>query len=50
LNAVWADDFHHSVEVALMEGSMYAGTFEGKLHEHFSVAPSPIVHQQLWEA
>jgi maltooligosyltrehalose trehalohydrolase len=33
MNAVWADDFHHTVDVLLIEGSMYTGTFEGHLHE-----------------
>jgi maltooligosyltrehalose trehalohydrolase len=32
-DAVWADDFHHSVEVATIEASTYAEDFEGDVHE-----------------
>ena len=32
-DAVWADDFHHSVENALMDVSMYAEFFSGDLAE-----------------
>ncbi len=50
LDAVWADDFHHSVEVALIEGSMYAGTFEGKLHELANALQNGWVHPPPWPA
>jgi len=33
LDAVWADDFHHTVEVALIDGSAYRIEFAGELHE-----------------
>jgi maltooligosyltrehalose trehalohydrolase len=32
-NAVWADDFHHALEVALIDASMYREEFAGELHE-----------------
>jgi maltooligosyltrehalose trehalohydrolase len=32
-NAVWADDFHHIVEVGLIEASVYQRDFEGDLVE-----------------
>lgn len=48
MNAVWADDFHHSVDVALIEGSMYAGTFEGKLQELANALRNGWVHPPPW--
>ncbi|MEA3209846.1 MAG: maltooligosyltrehalose trehalohydrolase [Chthoniobacter sp.] len=33
LDAVWADDFHHTVEVALIDASMYHRDFAGELSE-----------------
>jgi len=48
MNAVWADDFHHSVEVALIQGSMYAGTFEGKLNELANALQNGWVHPPPW--
>jgi maltooligosyltrehalose trehalohydrolase len=33
LDAVWADDFHHVTEVAVMDASIYRERFEGELHE-----------------
>ncbi|MEI9898440.1 MAG: hypothetical protein WDN28_32425 [Chthoniobacter sp.] len=48
MNAVWADDFHHTVDVALIEGSMYAGTFEGKLHELVNTLSNGWVHPPPW--
>jgi maltooligosyltrehalose trehalohydrolase len=33
LDAVWADDFHHTVEVAVIEGSVYEKDFTGELKE-----------------
>ena len=33
LDAVWADDFHHAAEVAMMEDSIYRGRFKGELDE-----------------
>jgi maltooligosyltrehalose trehalohydrolase len=33
LDAVWADDFHHTIENALIDASMYAGFFSGDLPE-----------------
>lgn len=33
LDAVWADDFHHALEVAMIDASMYRDVYEGKLHE-----------------
>ena len=50
LDAVWADDFHHSVDAALIEGSMYAGTFEGKLHELANALQNGWVHPPPWPA
>jgi maltooligosyltrehalose trehalohydrolase len=32
-DAVWADDFHHSIEVATIDASTYAGDFEGDAQE-----------------
>lgn len=32
-NAVWADDFHHIVEVGLLEASVYRRNFDGELAE-----------------
>ncbi|MEP6672624.1 MAG: malto-oligosyltrehalose trehalohydrolase [Chthoniobacter sp.] len=50
MNAVWADDFHHTVDVALIEGSMYTGTFEGKLHELVNTLKNGWVHPPPWPA
>lgn len=36
-DAVWADDFHHTVEVATIEGSVYSPNFKGELKELASV-------------
>ena len=33
LDAVWADDFHHVAEVAMIDASMYRERFEGDLDE-----------------
>jgi maltooligosyltrehalose trehalohydrolase len=33
LNAVWADDFHHIVEVAVLDASVYRKDFQGDLLE-----------------
>lgn len=33
MHAVWADDFHHTVEVACIEASMYSQWYEGELSE-----------------
>ena len=49
MNAVWADDFHHSVDVALIEGSMYAGVFEGRLQELSNTLRNGWVHPPPWE-
>lgn len=48
MNAVWADDFHHSVEMALIEGSMYAGVFEGHLKELVSALQNGWVYPPPW--
>jgi maltooligosyltrehalose trehalohydrolase len=48
LNAVWADDFHHSVEVALIAGSMYAGVFEGRLQELVNALQNGWIHPPPW--
>jgi maltooligosyltrehalose trehalohydrolase len=48
MNAVWADDFHHSVDVALIEGSMYTGVFEGKLQELSNTLRNGWVHPPPW--
>jgi maltooligosyltrehalose trehalohydrolase len=48
LNAVWADDFHHSVEVALIDASMYAGTFQGQLEELTNALQNGWVHPPPW--
>jgi maltooligosyltrehalose trehalohydrolase len=37
LDAVWADDFHHSIEVTLVEASMYTTVFTGKLRDLVNV-------------
>lgn len=33
LDGLWADDFHHIVEVALIDASVYRGDFRGELRE-----------------
>jgi maltooligosyltrehalose trehalohydrolase len=33
LDAVWADDFHHTAEVAMIDASIYRGRFNGELDE-----------------
>lgn len=33
MDGVWADDFHHTVEVALLEASVYRPNFKGELRE-----------------
>lgn len=33
MHAVWADDFHHTVEVACIDASMYSQWYEGELSE-----------------
>jgi len=48
MDAVWADDFHHSVDVTLIEGSMYRGTFEGKLQELANALRNGWVHPPPW--
>lgn len=48
MNAVWADDFHHSVDVSLIEGSMYTGTFEGKLRELANALRNGWVYPPPW--
>ena len=50
LNAVWADDFHHSVEVALIDASMYAGEFTAELRELVSVLQNGWVYPAHWPA
>jgi len=48
LDAVWADDFHHTVEVALIEGSMYSSVFEGQLRELVNILQNGWVHPPPW--
>jgi maltooligosyltrehalose trehalohydrolase len=48
MDAVWADDFHHTVDAALVEGSMYAGTFEGQLHELANALQNGWVYPPPW--
>ncbi|HEY3900043.1 MAG TPA: malto-oligosyltrehalose trehalohydrolase [Chthoniobacter sp.] len=50
LDAVWADDFHHTVEVGLIEASMYAGVFEGKLRELVNELQHGWVYPPPWPA
>ncbi|TCO89653.1 maltooligosyl trehalose hydrolase [Chthoniobacter flavus] len=50
VNAVWADDFHHSVEVGLIRSSMYAGTFQGQLPELVNILQNGWVYPPPWPA
>jgi maltooligosyltrehalose trehalohydrolase len=50
LDAVWADDFHHTLEVGFIEASMYAGVFEGKLHELVNELHNGWVYPPPWPA
>ena len=50
LDAVWADDFHHSVEVALIDASMYADEFSSELRELVSVLQNGWVHPPHFSA
>lgn len=50
MNAVWADDFHHTVDVALIEGSMYSGTFEGQQQELANALQNGWVYPPPWPA
>lgn len=47
-NAVWADDFHHSVEVALIDASIYATEFHGELSELTNALQNGWVHPAPW--
>jgi maltooligosyltrehalose trehalohydrolase len=48
LDAAWADDFHHSVEVALIDASMYAREYAGELHELVNALENGWVHPAPW--
>ncbi len=48
LDATWADDFHHNIEVALIDASMYARDFVGELHELVSALQSGWLHPSPW--
>ena len=48
LNAVWADDFHHSLELALVDASMYAGIFTAELRELANILQNGWVHPPPW--
>ncbi len=50
LDAVWADDFHHSVEVALIDASIYATEFQGELSELVNALRNGWVHPAPWPA
>ncbi len=43
-DAVWADDFHHNIEVALIDASVYAKDFGGELSELVSALQNGWVH------
>jgi maltooligosyltrehalose trehalohydrolase len=47
-DAVWADDFHHSVEVALIDASIYAKVFQGELRELVNAMQNGWVHPAPW--
>ena len=48
LDAVWADDFHHSIEVALIDASIYATEYAGELHELVCALQNGWVHPAPW--
>jgi len=48
LDAVWADDFHHSIEVALIDASIYSSEYAGELHEMVSALQNGWVHPAPW--
>jgi len=48
LDAVWADDFHHSIEVALIDASIYSADYAGELHELVSALQNGWVHPAPW--
>jgi maltooligosyltrehalose trehalohydrolase len=48
LDAAWADDFHHSVEVALIEASMYAEYFGGEVKELANTLSNGWIHPPPW--
>ena len=50
LNAVWADDFHHNIEVTLIDASMYAAEFRRDLEETISVLQNGWLHPPPWPA
>jgi len=47
-NAVWADDFHHIIEVALIDASTYATHFGGQLQELVNALQNGWVHPAPW--
>ncbi len=49
INGVWADDFHHSVELALTDASMYAGVFTADLPELVNVLRNGWVFPPPWK-
>jgi maltooligosyltrehalose trehalohydrolase len=49
-DAVWADDFHHSVEVALIDASVYATEFAGELSELVNALQNGWMHPSPWPA
>jgi len=48
LDGVWADDFHHSIEVTLVEASMYTTVFVGKLRDLVSALQNGWVYPPPW--
>lgn len=47
-DAVWADDFHHIIEVALIDASTYAKDFGGQLQELVNALQNGWVHPAPW--
>jgi len=47
-NAVWADDFHHIIEVALTGASTYSTHFGGQLQELVNALDNGWVHPAPW--
>ena len=44
-DGVWADDFHHSVEVAVVDASRYQDDFVGEMHEVIEALQSGWIYQ-----
>ena len=50
LDAVWADDFHHTLQVAMIDASTYRDIFAGELHELVEALQHGWIHrgQKTW--